>query len=523
MWKVYCNDELIFQNNLENLKIFNPKLELELNKTGLFTFQIYPSHPSYNRLERLKTIVKVYNNDYLIYRGRILEETTATYNDKTFICEGELAFLIDSIQRYSAETLKISDFFNVLIDTHNLQVEEEKRFKVGNIHDIGDITIEDANYTNTWEAIQKEIIEKHQGYLWVRHEEDGNYIDYLEDFNVLSNQTIELGKNLLNYTKQVKGADIVTAIIPLGKDGLTIADINAGVDYIVNEEGKNKYGFICKPVEFKNIEDASELKREAEKYLASASNLIVSLEIGAIDLAGLEKDINSFRLGTYVKVISKPHNLNENFLVNKLSIELLKPANNKLSLGKSYSTFTEKTLASNKNQKNILKAVENVMTKEVLDEAIRETTEQNSSSLTQTTTEIFSRVSQEYLLKEDRESIIESISSELEQTINGFEFRFNQFNQDINDVVNDTDAQFQEIHKYIKFVNGTIEIGEANNRIRLKLENDRIVFLDKDNEVAYLSESKLFITNGEFINTLKLGKFAFLPRTNGNVSFKKVE
>ena len=523
MWKVYCDDELIFHNQLESLRIYNPKLDLELNKTGTFTFDVYPSHPSYNKLERLKSVITIYNNDYLIYKGRILEDVSSTYNNKTITCEGELAYFIDSIQRYSAETLNIADFFTLLINNHNSQVEEKKRFKIGNINDLGDITIEDANYCTTWEALNKEILEKHNGYLWVRHEADGDYLDYLKDFSVLSNQSIEFGKNLLQYSKQVKGADIVTAIIPIGKDGLTISSVNDGIDYLVNQEAVNKYGWICKPVEFKDVTDASELKRLGAEHIASASNLVISLEIGAIDLAGLEKDINNFRLGTYVKVVSNPHNLNENFLVNKLSIDLLKPSNNKLTLGKSYTTFTEKSFASSKQQQAILKSVQNVATKEVVTEAIKETTEQTSTSLTQNASEILSKVSQDFLLKSEKDEIISSVNTELEQTKDSFEFRFNQFNQDINDVVNDTDAQFQEIKKYIRFVNGAIELGDASNPLTLKLQNDRIAFLNKDNEVAFFSENKLFVTNGEFITSLKLGKFAFLPRTNGNLSFKKVE
>ncbi len=54
------------------------------------------------------------------------------------------------------------------------------------------------------------------GYLWIRHEEDGVYIDYLSELNFLSPQTIEFGKNLLDLKRQTKGEDIATAIIPLG-------------------------------------------------------------------------------------------------------------------------------------------------------------------------------------------------------------------------------------------------------------------------------------------------------------------
>lgn len=34
MYRVYCDGYLLYHSKLENLKIFNPSLELELNKTG---------------------------------------------------------------------------------------------------------------------------------------------------------------------------------------------------------------------------------------------------------------------------------------------------------------------------------------------------------------------------------------------------------------------------------------------------------------------------------------------------------
>ena len=38
-------------------------------------------------------------------------------------------------------------------------------------------------------------------------------------------------------------------------------------------------------------------------------------------------------------------------------------------------------------------------------------------------------------------------------------------------------------------------------------------------EVAYLSNSKLYITQGEILDSLRLGNYAFTPRANGNLSF----
>ena len=56
----------------------------------------------------------------------------------------------------------------------------------------------------------------------------------------------------------------------------------------------------------------------------------------------------------------------------------------------------------------------------------------------------------------------------------------------------------------------------------IRIENDRIGFLDDGAEVAYLSNKKLTVTDGQFLNSLRVGAFAWVPRANGNLSLVKV-
>lgn len=523
MWKVFCDSNLIFDNKIESLQIHNPKLDIEVNKAGSFTFTIYPSNPYYSQLNKIKSIITIYKKNKLVFRGRILNDTSLFHNEKQIICEGDLAFFIDTQQRYKAQTLNIGDFIDILLQGHNSYVEEEKTFKKGNIWASSEeITIDDANYCTTLEALNK-LVEIHGGYLWIRHEEDGNYLDYLEDFTTLSNQSIEFGKNLLDFNKITKGEDIATAIIPLGKDGITIEDVNNGLDYIVDNEAVEHYGFICKTVQFGNIVNKNDLLKEAQAYLEKAINLVVSLELTAIDLAGLNADFNSFDLGTYVKVNSTPHNVNTNFLVKKMSIKLLNPKSNKLVLGTTYSTFTEKSYASSNATKEIINNVQGFVGQEDLNLAIRETEEKTYSVMNQSAEEIFAKVGQDFVLKDEYNTLIETVNTEFTQTNEAFEMRFNQFNQNIEEVNQGTNAQFQELSKYIRYVDGKIELGQEDNLLGLNISSDRIEFLVDGNVIAYFSNRNLVVANGEFERTLKLGNFAFVPRTDGSLSFKKVK
>lgn len=85
-----------------------------------------------------------------------------------------------------------------------------------------------------------------------------------------------------------------------------------------------------------------------------------------------------------------------------------------------------------------------------------------------------------------------------------------------------TDARFTEISKYIRFVDGNIVLGEDGNTLTLKIQNDRISFIDLGQEVAYFSNSRLYVIDAQFLHSLQLGNYSFMPRSNGNLSFKKV-
>lgn len=135
---------------------------------------------------------------------------------------------------------------------------------------------------------------------------------------------------------------------------------------------------------------------------------------------------------------------------------------------------------------------------------------------------IISTVSETYSTKTDLEEYENSISTKFEQTNNSFNFQFNEQGQLITNLGGETQTKFDEISKYIRFVEGDILLGEIGNKYILKQSNDRISFLQDGVEVAYMSDNKLYILDGEFINTLRIGNFGFTPRANGNLSLGKV-
>lgn len=145
-----------------------------------------------------------------------------------------------------------------------------------------------------------------------------------------------------------------------------------------------------------------------------------------------------------------------------------------------------------------------------------------SAEISKSETNIMSRVSEDYYLKDETDSLISSVSTTVEQNKNSVDILFDQYSADLEDLAKGTDTKFEEIKKYIRFINGKILLGEVGNELELQIANDRISFLQSNSEVAYFSNNKLYVTDGEYTNSLVLGQFAFLPRSNGNLSFKKL-
>lgn len=161
-----------------------------------------------------------------------------------------------------------------------------------------------------------------------------------------------------------------------------------------------------------------------------------------------------------------------------------------------------------------------------IDEAIQNSAAQLeqrlSTSIAQTGESIKNEVSQQYYAKGDTDKLIAEASTILEQKYNSFEMLFNDFKTQVNNNQDLTNDEFATITKFIRFIDGNIFLGEEGNNQMLKIAKDRISFLQGNKEVAYISDSTLYIYDGVFLNSLRIGNFAFVPRANGSLDFKKV-
>ena len=149
--------------------------------------------------------------------------------------------------------------------------------------------------------------------------------------------------------------------------------------------------------------------------------------------------------------------------------------------------------------------------------------EQNlEASITKSEQDIALAVSESYYLKDETDSLISSVGTLVEQTANAVQIQFDQFSADIAAVANGADAEFEEIRKYIRFEDGKIMLGETGNELELVIANNRISFMQDGAEVAYFSNRKMYVTDGEYTHSLRVGRLLITPRSNNNTSINIV-
>lgn len=121
----------------------------------------------------------------------------------------------------------------------------------------------------------------------------------------------------------------------------------------------------------------------------------------------------------------------------------------------------------------------------------------------------------------DMTQIRQQLTTLSEQTESNFTWTVSQYGL-LNDAVQDakeaTEEQLRLIQTYMTFSEDGLVIGKSGNPFTFRVVNDRLAFYMNNTEVAYLSNNKLYVTQAEILTKLQVGKFAFEPQTNGNLS-----
>jgi phage minor structural protein len=244
-------------------------------------------------------------------------------------------------------------------------VDDWKQFKIRNC-DITDGDVSNTNNqiiryvtqygTNTLQEMTSKLWGSSLGgYVRIRKESDGYYLDWMTEAGPVSDQIIEFGENLLDLKKIVDTSNVFTIIIPTGKteesegseqQTVTIESVNDGKDYIESTAGISLFGRIEKVVEWEDVSLPENLLTKGQKALQEGILSAITMECTAVDMRLLGVDVSSFHLGNRIRLVSVPHDIDEYFVCSKIEYDLERPQNNKYTLGAVVTSLTGRS-ASN--------------------------------------------------------------------------------------------------------------------------------------------------------------------------------
>lgn len=560
MYQLKCDAYPLLDWRDNDLIVVNPKVKLEVNTVGEGSFTIYKEHPYYDKLKKLKSIFEVSDEIGVIFRGRMTSNTVDFDNGKAVDLEGVMAFFNDSVIRpfsfpgdfledegyiAAAESGNVVKFFlGWLIEQHNSQVQDFQKLHLGNVT-VADpnnyISRSSSGYASTWETLKSRLFDSSLGgYLCPRYEDDGTYIDYLESFELTNTQRIIYGENLLDLSSETDANETYSAIIPQGKDGLTITafedgditeDIVKNGDTLYSRSAVESYGWICAPTKETTWDDVTLVSNLVSKgidwLVTQGIRVANTIEVKAVDLHFTDAEIRSFRIYRNIQVISAAHGFEAIYPLTRLDIDLLNPQNTKITVGDTALTLIDKQNDTTSKLQGDVSATQQEMNdlKTKVDgvpdvgeelEEIRQTIVEQNTSIVNDCNEIILQALKTYVETSNYEEFKQTLQTQLSVMSDQILLNFNTTTEQINNVDGDMQSKFTELYEWISIKGGVMTFGSSDSAVTLSLENNNIVF--RKNGVQFGSwDGDNFYTGNIVIKLeqrFQLGSFAFKPRND---------
>lgn len=170
---------------------------------------------------------------------------------------------------------------------------------------------------------------------------------------------------------------------------------------------------------------------------------------------------------------------------------------------------------------------------EDVDNAINEERTTRQSAIETKANEITSKVSETYVSNSAFEHYQKDMSTQFTQTKKDFTW---SINQSVTDAKNEMSGQIDSVNgrvdglkqttdnvnNYMSFDSDGLTLGKSDSAFKTKITNQEWSIQKNGAKVTYINDQTMYITDGQFTQSLKIGNFGFVPRANGSLDFKKV-
>ncbi|MBQ0113823.1 MAG: phage tail protein [Bacteroidales bacterium] len=330
------------------------KLSLEVRKSGLLTMRIPTTNVERNNVQPLTDEIIFYRKNVELWRGRPITSASDFYLTGELQCEGILSYFWDTYYPAFEFNGDASSLFSEMVLNHNANVEEAKKFNVGNVTVNATITRSSEKPGRTLTFFNDKFQESSAGgYIRARMQNGKKYVDYIEDYSFDASQVVRFGENLIDLAIEVNYGSVITAILPLGAKGesvtdeetgetvdgtyLTVEEVNGGSIYVSDQTAVNKYGWIYECIEWPDITIPDNLLSAAREELPKRTNPIQTIKIRFVDMAMITDGYTSFYLGDKIMVDSSKHGISQRMMLTAMNINPLDPEDCILEFGTEQS------------------------------------------------------------------------------------------------------------------------------------------------------------------------------------------
>lgn len=381
MYRVTINnggeDITVHDPQVNDLKLESGVVKTEINKIDSFNIGLHPNNTGYGLLRPLKTRIKVWNTLKKKYEfeGRVLAPSEDMSDSglitTKFDCEGELAYLHDSMQRHLEFRGTPAALLETILEYHNTQVESYKHFQMGEMdftNSTDNLYLYLSAENDTFDTIMDKLVDNIGGELQIRKVDGVRYLDLLEQVGGESSTEIRIAKNLQSMSRDIDPTEVVTRLTPLGtrieseNEGdtdasearLTIESVNNGVPYIDVPELIEEFGIQGGSITWNDVTLAENLLSKGQGWLASQKTAQVQYKLSAIDLSLIGLDINSFDKGWTYPVINPIMAIDERLRVIGKSTDIINPEKADLTIGDKFKDLEEYQRDANRSARKVI-------------------------------------------------------------------------------------------------------------------------------------------------------------------------
>lgn len=357
-------------------KILSGSIKQAQNAINEFTFVIPMQNDLYQKLIPFQSIVQVVNlyDEEVEFEGRVLSvsnKMTSTGFVQEVVCEDFLSFLHDSTQHYQKlKNAGAEAYLREILKQHNAQVEDYKRIhlRTVTVKSLTDKPWRYLGYESTWDTIRDRIVTNIGGYLTLRRENSGFYLDWTSSVGENQESPIQLGRNIKSASREISFDGIATQIMPIGADEknsqnrssdnkeeqgpdvtrkqIDISSVNGGKIWLEDAELVAKFGVIRKPVIWTEIDNPQVLKNRGLQYLKNQRIALAKWTVSAIERYLIDSRYAKFKIGNTHPILNAPLSGIERLQIIEKKIDILNPQSVDLVIGSKSQSLSAYQLQS---------------------------------------------------------------------------------------------------------------------------------------------------------------------------------